>query len=140
MSGRPKLGALAVVVREGSALLVQRSKAPDEGLWGYPGGHVEAGETVAEAAARELFEETGVRAEPGPVLGTMDAIRRDPDGTLSSHFFLVAVACRYIAGEPQADDDAADARWVTVEDVLSGTLAMSEDVAEVLRLALAAGG
>jgi len=136
MSVWPKLGALAVVIHDGQVLLVKRSKAPDAGLWGFPGGHVEAGETVAEAAARELLEETAVMARPGAVLGTFDAIRHDSDGALSSHFFLVGVACAYLAGSVEAGDDAAEARWVATEDVLAGRLAMSAGVADLLTLAL----
>ena len=135
MSPRPTLGALAVVLHQGRALLVQRAKAPDLGLWGYPGGHVEPGETVAEAAARELMEETGVAAEAGAVLGTLDLIARDGSGALTSHFFLVAVACRYRAGTPLAGDDAAAARWVAFAEIEAGVLPMSDGVARLLALA-----
>ncbi len=62
MTQFPRLGAIAVLVRDDRALLVQRGKMPDAGLWGFPGGHVEPGETALAAAVRELREETGVRA------------------------------------------------------------------------------
>lgn len=133
----PLLGAIAVVLRGDQVLLVQRGKDPDRGLWGFPGGGVEWGETVAEAALRELQEETGVRAAPGPVIGHCDVIRRE-GGRVTHHYFLAAVLCHYQSGAPVAADDAADARWVAQADVLSGTLAMSADVDRVLRLALAA--
>ncbi len=60
---RPKLAVLAVCLHEGKFLLVQPPNPPDAGLWGFPGGHVELGETLVEAAARELHEETGVASE-----------------------------------------------------------------------------
>ena len=63
MTRRPLLGAIAVVVQDGHVLLARRRKEPDAGLWGYPGGHVELGETALAAAARELLEETGVTAD-----------------------------------------------------------------------------
>lgn len=135
MSIRPTLGAIGVVLHEGRTLLVQRSKSPDKGLWGYPGGHVEPGETAAEAAVRELFEETGVRAAPGAVLGTLDLIHRDEAGLLLSHFFLVAVSCTYEAGDPLAGDDAADAGWVDFATIAEARLPMSDHVADVLALA-----
>ena len=65
----PRLAALAVTLDQGRnhVLLVQRRNPPDAGLWGFPGGHVEAGETALCAAARELAEETGVIATPVPI-------------------------------------------------------------------------
>ena len=133
---RPVLAALAVVVQGGNVLLVRRRNPPDAGLWGYPGGHVEAGETALAAAARELAEETAVRAAPVGYLANLDTILPGDDGRLAHHFFLVAVLCRYLGGSPQAADDAEEAAWMPVEQVLSGALPMSRDVDRVLRRAL----
>lgn len=135
----PRLGVLAVVLHEGRALLVRRANPPDAGLWGFPGGKVDWGETVEAAAARELFEETGVRAKPGPVLGTTDAISRDGAGVVLFHYHLVAVLLRYESGTPQAGDDAAETEWVALDEVLARARPMSARVDEVARLALAAG-
>lgn len=135
---QPRLGVLAVVVHEGHALLVQRANPPDAGLWGFPGGKVDWGETVEAAALRELIEETGVEAEAGAVLGQTDAITRTATGEVAFHYHLVAVLCRYRGGEPQADDDALAAEWVPVAEVLARARPMSARVDEVLRLALAA--
>ncbi|EEE38717.1 hydrolase, nudix family [Rhodobacteraceae bacterium KLH11] len=136
MTQTPKIGALAVVLHEGQTLLVQRSKQPDLGLWGFPGGHVEWGETVLEAAARELLEETGVAAEPTGYLDNLDLILRDPDGQIRAHYLLVGVACRYVSGTPVAADDAQDARWFPVEQIISRDLPMSKRVPDLLRRAL----
>ena len=136
MTRVPRLGVLAVVLRESEVLLVRRANPPDAGLWGFPGGKVEWGETVEEAAARELLEETGVRAVPGAVLGQTDAISRDAAGEVVFHYHLVAVACTYVTGAPVADDDALEAAWVPQEDVLARALPMSARVEEVLALAL----
>ena len=110
----PILGAAAVVVHAGSVLLVQRRNEPDAGLWGYPGGKVDAGETVRAAAARELHEETGVIATPGRILENLDLIGNFPKGQAGYHFHLVLVECHYQSGNPQAADDALDARWVSL--------------------------
>ncbi|MCI2398486.1 NUDIX hydrolase [Aliiroseovarius subalbicans] len=136
MSGGPELAALAVVLRGDAVLMVQRGKAPDRGLWGFPGGRVEPGETIARAVIRELAEETGVSATAGPVLGETEVIRRD-DGRVTHHYTLIAVACAYGTGEPVAGDDAADARWVPLDDVFDAKLPMSDGVARLLSLALA---
>ena len=139
MSQTPKIGALAVVLHQGQVLLVQRSKQPDRGLWGFPGGHVEWGETVLEAAQRELFEETSVTAEPLHYLDNLDLLRRNEAGEVISHYLLVGVACRYQSGEPRAGDDALDARWFPFEQIRQGDLQMSARVPQLLERALRAG-
>lgn len=117
-------------------LLVRRRNEPDAGLWGYPGGHVDWGESVHAAALRELLEETSVRAVPIATLTQLDLIGRDDAGDVTHHFLLTAVLCRHEAGEPRPLDDVSDARWIAVEDVLADALDMSRDVDTVLRLAL----
>ena len=135
MNAAPELAALAVVTRGDMVLLVKRGKAPDFGLWGFPGGRVESGETIAQAAVRELLEETSVSATAGPVLGSKDVIVRE-GGRVTHNYMLIAVACAYGTGEPIAGDDAAEARWVAVEDVFDGRLEMSDGVGDLLRQAL----
>jgi len=138
MSQTPKIGALAVVLHQGQVLLVQRSKQPDAGLWGFPGGHVEWGETVLEAARRELFEETAVAAEPLHYLDNLDLLRRDESGQVASHYLLVGVACQYQSGDPVAGDDAQDARWFPIDQIRRGDLPMSARVPDLLDWALQA--
>ncbi|KUP91656.1 NUDIX hydrolase [Tritonibacter horizontis] len=139
---RPVLGALGVVCAsiddEDCVILVKRKNAPNAGTWGFPGGHVELGETAAEAAARELFEETGVRAEAGRQLMTLDVIPRAADGTVAGQYFLVATLCHYVSGQPVADDDALEARWVPVARIETLGLDLLDRVAELALLAQAA--
>ncbi len=136
MTATPRLGAIAVLVDGDRVLLAQRGKSPDRGLWGFPGGHVEPGETALEAARRELFEETGVRARPVEYLTNVDVIRHDAQGQVVVHYLLAAVLCADPLGTPRADDDAQDAAWVPVDQVRAGALPMSAQVAEVMELAL----
>lgn len=133
----PKLGALAVVLRGDHALLVQRKNPPDAGTWGFAGGHVEFGETFAEAAARELHEETGVTAMPEQLIDTAEFIHRDGQGNVTHHFVLGAVLCSYVSGEPVADDDALDVAWVPLADIYAKRLPMSDKVDDVARMAAA---
>lgn len=111
-----------MVIRGGHALLVRRRNRPDAGLWGYPGGKCEPGETAAETALRELAEETGLRAQRATALGTLHIIRPD--------FFyrLDAFVCHGAEGDARAADDAEEAGWFPVSRVIGGGLLMSRDV------------
>lgn len=137
MIKRPLIGALAVLPHEGRALLVQRAKNPDAGLWGYAGGHQEWGETVSEAAVRELWEETGVTAEAIGELGTLDILIPGPDGEIAAQYLLVAIHCRYVSGTATLREEIRAVDWVPFEDVFAGKLPMSQHVDAVLRRALA---
>lgn len=133
----PRLAALAVTLDGSRVLLVQRRNPPDAGLWGFPGGHVEPGETALDAAVRELAEETGVVATPRAYLDNIDLIERGADGALRFHFLLAAVLCDYVSGDPVAADDALDAGWFPLADVISGQLPLSAHVERTLGRALA---
>lgn len=131
---RPIAAVLAVVIRDGQVLLVQRANPPDAGFWGFPGGKIEFGETLLGAAERELLEETGVTAVARHVVNAVDAYDRAGSGDLAQHFVLIAVLCEWQTGEPVASDDAMDARWVALQDMQT-TLQLSRDVAAVARQA-----
>lgn len=134
-SPSPVPAVIAVVVHEGRALLVRRANPPDAGLWGFPGGKIEFGETVADAAVRELFEETGVRGEAQGVLTTLDILVPSDEGGIQQHYILIAVRCRWLSGAPVAADDALDAGWFSVADLDPTTLPMSADVDAIARQA-----
>src|SRR5919198_4307082 len=85
---RPIVGVLAVVLRGDRVLVVRRANPPMSGRWGFPGGVLELGETVAQGAMRELFEETGIVANAAGVLDVHDAITRDADGRVQFHYLL----------------------------------------------------
>lgn len=130
---RPIAATIATVFHNGKILLVRRANPPDAGLWGFPGGKIESGETIEDAAIRELYEETGVHAQAGPIFTAVDAFDRDADGHLRQHFVLIAVCCRWSSGNPIAGDDALEARWFALSDLDEAGLALSLDVAEVAR-------
>jgi ADP-ribose pyrophosphatase len=113
----PRAAVGAVVFKEGRVLLVQRGRPPAQGQWAIPGGNVRLGETLQQAAEREILEETGIRiAAREPVL-TFDAIDRDAEGRVRFHYVIVDLAADYLEGEPRAGDDAAEVRWVSPEDL-----------------------
>jgi 8-oxo-dGTP diphosphatase len=137
MSQSPIPAVIAVVIHEDRALLVRRANPPDAGLWGFPGGKIEFGETVQAAAVRELLEETGVHAEAQDVITTLDILVPDPSGAVHQHYILIAVRCRWMSGEPVAGDDALEAGWFPVVDLETDRIAMSADVDEIARQAQA---
>ena len=123
-------------MRDLQVLLVHRANPPDQGMWGYPGGKIDAGETLAQAALRELHEETGISAEAVGVLTALDAFERDANGQVKRHFILIAMLCRWNGGEPVAGDDALEARWFPVAALEESGLELSQDVAWVARKAV----
>ncbi|OIQ41164.1 MAG: NUDIX hydrolase [Roseobacter sp. MedPE-SWde] len=132
---RPVLGAIAVVYHLGQVILIQRKTAPNIGWWGFPGGHVEMGETALQAATRELFEETGVTARPLEYLTNVDVLLRDPAGMVQKQYLLTAVLCAYESGTPVPDDDALQACWLPVDEIENRGLELIDQVGDVARLA-----
>lgn len=136
MTERPIAAALAVIVRGSQLLLVRRSNRPDVGLWGYPGGKIELGETVMEAAIRELQEETGIEAEARDILTSVDVIIHNEEGALEHHYVLVAVLCEYISGEPLAADDVSEAEWFEYDVIIADPSGKSPAVGSVAQQAM----
>lgn len=135
---QPVLAVLAIVIRGGEVLLVQRRNEPDAGLWGFPGGRLEYGETLAQGACRELLEETGVVASPQRFLDFQEVIKPPLPGRdqPAFHYVLAGMHCAYQSGEPVADDDALEARFVSFDTVLNAGLPLCERVDDFLRKAL----
>ena len=128
----PLVGVGAVIVEDGRVLLVKRGHPPLEGEWSIPGGVLELGETLREAAAREAREETCLTVETGDLLGVYDRVLRDDTHRTLYHYVLVDFLCRRASGEAQAAGDAAEVRWYTPAEVRN--LKLAEDTAEVIRL------
>ena len=98
-------------------LLVKRSNEPSKGRWSLPGGRIELGETIYEAARREVLEECSIEIEIERLLDVGDSIIRDEEGRISYHFVLIYLLAHYKGGDVKAQSDAEDARWVTTEEL-----------------------
>ena len=96
-----------------------------------PGGVLELGETLRQAAAREALEETGLTVEVGDLLGVFDRVIRDADQRICYHYVLIDFLCRCPAGELRAAGDAAEARWFTPNEI--SQLPLAADTAVVIR-------
>jgi 8-oxo-dGTP diphosphatase len=114
---RPFLAASVAVFRDGRVLLAARGRPPGEGLFSLPGGQVEAGETLGEAALRELQEEVGVRAKLIGLVAPVEVIEREADGRVKHHVVIAAHAARWVSGEPRTGPEAKEIRWVTERDI-----------------------
>jgi 8-oxo-dGTP diphosphatase len=114
---QPIIAVGAVVVYQERILLIRRGKEPAQGEWAIPGGRVELGETMHEAATRETMEETGISIRPGKLVYYFETIQPDADGRIRFHYAIFDFMAEYLAGEPNPNDDALDARWVSPADV-----------------------
>jgi len=109
---RPFVGVGAVIVDAGRVVLIKRRFEPLAGEWSLPGGHVEVGESLQAAVAREMEEETGLLVEVGPVVEVFDRIMRDAEGRVRFHFVLVDYLCWPVGGRLQAASDVSEAALV----------------------------
>jgi 8-oxo-dGTP diphosphatase len=134
---RPIVGVLAVVMRGERVLVVRRANPPMPGRWGFPGGVLELGETVAQGAMRELFEETGVTAEAAGPLTVIDTIDRDGEDRVRYHYTLVAVIGHWQHGEGAAGDDADEVAWLTRAEIVDRGLPTAPALLPLIDLALA---
>lgn len=114
---RPFVAASVAVVRGDRVLLAARARPPLDSIWSIPGGLVEPGETLAEAALRELTEETGVTAALIGPIWPIEYIERDQDGRVRHHFVICAHAARWIAGEGETSAEAQAIRWARESEI-----------------------
>lgn len=107
----PVIAVGAVVVRDGSLLMVKRGRAPARGLWTLPGGRVEHGEYLDAAVVREVREETGIDVRVGGLVGIFEVVGDD-------HFVILDYgATAPPDAQPRASDDAEEVMWVRLEEV-----------------------
>jgi 8-oxo-dGTP diphosphatase len=126
----PLVGVGAIIIDDGRVLLVKRAHPPLQAQWSIPGGVLEVGELVREAAIREAREETGLSVEPGELLGVYDRVLRNIEQRVQYHYVLVDFLCRRVAGDLAAASDAAEARWFTREELPA--LKLAEDTLDVI--------
>lgn len=110
----PVVGVAAMIFSDDSILLIKRGNEPAKGRWGLPGGVVELGETVREAVAREVEEETGILVRPVELLDIFNNIIRDDEGRIRFHYVLCEFLCEDVGGDLKASTDVSDAKWVPI--------------------------
>jgi ADP-ribose pyrophosphatase len=133
----PRVAVGAIVIKDGQVLLVRRGQPPSEGLWAVPGGRVHLGETLQQAAEREIKEETGLSIHARDPVYTFDVILRDEAGRVRFHYVIVDLMADYINGTVCPGDDAREARWVTPDEL--DRLPTNQTTREVLQKLLGFG-
>lgn len=114
---RPLAGVGILVEENSKILMVKRRYEPGKGLWSIPGGLVELGETVRDAAKREVKEETGIDVEIERLLGVLDDIVYDERGRVCYHYVLIDFFGHPTGGDLGAATDAGEVRWISLQDM-----------------------
>lgn len=127
----PLVGVGAVIIDGERVLLVKRAHPPLQAQWSIPGGVLEVGEFVREAAIREAREETGLIVEAGELLGVYDRVLRNEEQRVQYHYVLIDFLCRQIGGELLAASDADEVRWFARGELPA--LHLAEDTNDVIR-------
>ncbi len=135
---QPMVGVGIVVWHGDRVLLIKRSKAPRAGQWSLPGGAQHLGETLAEAARRELREEAGIEVILGEIIATLDLIDRDDEGRVRYHYTLIDFAAEALSADVQPGDDAAEAQWFDRQDLDS--LGLWSETTRIIDLAASRRG
>ena len=113
---RPIVGVGVVLFHKDQVLLVRRGKPPRQGEWSLPGGKQKLGETLKEAARREVLEETGLELKNIKLIDVVDSIIHDAAGdSILYHYSLVDWMAEYSSGELRPGGDADDARWFEMD-------------------------
>jgi 8-oxo-dGTP diphosphatase len=130
---RPIIGVGVVVWHGEHVLLVRRGKPPRMGHWSLPGGAQRLGETIAEAARREVKEEAGLELVLGDVVAAVDLIERDRQGRIRYHYTLIDFVAEAAGPELHPGSDAADARWFGLAEIEA--LGLWSETVRVIKLA-----
>ena len=132
---RPILAASLAVFRDGKVLIASRTAPPAQALFSLPGGVVEIGESLQDAALRELMEEVGVAAEITGFVDHAEVIQRDSDGRIKRHFVITCFAGRWISGEGHTSAEAGAVLWVDPDAM--GSIPTTKGLPATLRKAKA---
>lgn len=128
---QPAIGIGAVIFKDNTVLLVKRKNPPCQDEWAIPGGKVKLGETLKQAAEREIYEETGIKIKANNTIYTFELIEHDEKNSILFHYVIVDLAAEYLSGELHANDDAIEARWLTNREMLN--LNVNQQTRELLQ-------
>ena len=127
---RPQLAVSAVIFRDGKVLLVRRARSPGKGFYSLPGGRVEFGESLHQALAREVDEETSLRIDIVALAGWREVL---PTASGGGHYVIMSFAARWREREPILNDEHDDFKWL--EPAAFGDLKLTGGLLEVVEAA-----
>lgn len=113
----PILAVVCLLHRKNDVLLVKRGREPNKGLWAFPGGMVETGETLKDAVIREVREETGSKILEPNFLQYHEIIDTNSNEQAQYHYVLMVFETGKFIGSPLAGDDASDVSWVPTSKI-----------------------
>jgi 8-oxo-dGTP diphosphatase len=132
---RPVAGVRIVVLDGDKVLLVRRGKPPRRYTWSLPGGVVELGERLSDAARREIKEETGLDVEVGECLNAVDSVTRDDHDKIQFHYVLVDFLAKPASHGIRASSDVLDVKWISSNEL--GAMNLPRGLLKTVELARA---
>jgi 8-oxo-dGTP pyrophosphatase MutT (NUDIX family) len=116
ITARPQVAVSAGIFRDRRILLTRRTNNPKGPLWTFPGGHIEANETIAEALKREILEETGLTIEIAGSAGVREMLHAQSG---HGHFIILPFAAYWVSGEVTLNDELEEFRWFDPDETAS---------------------
>ena len=130
---RPQIAVSAAIFRDGKVLLTRRARSPAKGFYSLPGGRVEFGESLHQALAREIDEETGLDIDIVGLAGWREVL---PAAAGAGHYLIMSFAARWVAREPVLNDELDDYRWIAPKALASlGDLKLTGGLEEIIQSA-----
>ncbi len=130
---RPQIAVSAAIFRDAKVLLTRRARSPAKGFYSLPGGRVEFGESLHQALAREIDEETGLDIDIVGLAGWREVL---PAAAGAGHYLIMSFAARWVAREPVLNDELDDYRWIAPEALAGlGDLKLTGGLEEVIESA-----
>lgn len=115
---RPFPSAAVCVVKGDKILVIKRANPPSQELWSLPGGVINLGETIQDAAKREVREECGIEVEMGRIFNIENLIVRDETGRIHFHYVVSYLVAHYVSGQPRTSSEALDVKWATDQELV----------------------
>ena len=129
----PQIAVSAAIFRDGKVLLTRRARSPAKGFYSLPGGRVEFGESLHQALAREVREETGLDIAIVGLAGWREVL---PAAAGAGHYLIMSFAARWVAREPVLNEELDDYRWIAPDALASlGDLKLTGGLDEVIQSA-----
>jgi 8-oxo-dGTP diphosphatase len=130
---RPQIAVSAAIFRDGKVLLTRRARSPAKGFYSLPGGRVEFGESLHQALAREIDEETGLDIDIVGLAGWREVL---PAAAGAGHYLIMSFAAHWVAREPVLNDELDDYRWIAPQALAGlGDLKLTGGLEEVIQSA-----